>query len=78
MEDVGAQKQKVIVLVRNDVERRTLSAAGALDIDCAFPLDDATRQRFIEGLDDIAITLRHAAAIDGYEARRPDWMPTAG
>jgi 3-isopropylmalate/(R)-2-methylmalate dehydratase small subunit len=61
-----------------DVERRTLSAAGALDIECAFPLDDATRERFIEGLDDIATTLRHAAAIDGYEARRPDWMPTAG
>ena len=61
-----------------DVERRTLSAAGALDIDCAFPLDDATRERFVEGLDDIAITLRHAAAIDAHEARRPDWMPTAG
>jgi 3-isopropylmalate/(R)-2-methylmalate dehydratase small subunit len=61
-----------------DVERRTLSAAGALDIECSFPLDDATRERFIEGLDDIAITLRHAAAIDGYEAHRPDWMPTAG
>ena len=61
-----------------DVERRTLSASGAIDIECSFPLDDATRERFIEGLDDIAITLRHAAAIDGYEARRPDWMPTAG
>jgi 3-isopropylmalate/(R)-2-methylmalate dehydratase small subunit len=60
-----------------DVERRTLSAA-ALDIECAFPLDDATRERFVEGLDDIAITLRHVAAIDGYEARRPDWMPTTG
>jgi 3-isopropylmalate/(R)-2-methylmalate dehydratase small subunit len=61
-----------------DVERRTLSAAGALDIECTFPLDDATRERFIEGLDDIAITLRYAAAIDEYEARRPDWLPTAG
>jgi 3-isopropylmalate/(R)-2-methylmalate dehydratase small subunit len=60
-----------------DVERRTLSAA-ALDIECAFPLDDATRERFVEGLDDIAITLRHVAAIDGYETRRPDWMPTTG
>jgi 3-isopropylmalate/(R)-2-methylmalate dehydratase small subunit len=61
-----------------DVGRRTLSAAGTLDIECAFPLDDATRERFIEGLDDIAISLRHAAAIDDHEARRPDWMPTAG
>ena len=61
-----------------DVERCTLSVAGALDVECAFPLDDATRERFVEGLDDIAITLRHAAAIDEYEARRPDWMPAAG
>jgi 3-isopropylmalate/(R)-2-methylmalate dehydratase small subunit len=60
-----------------DVERRTLSTAGSLDLECAFPLDDATRERFVEGLDDIAITLRHAAAIDRYEAGRPDWMPTA-
>ncbi|HKA84430.1 MAG TPA: 3-isopropylmalate dehydratase small subunit [Acidimicrobiales bacterium] len=61
-----------------DVERRLLSAAGAVDVECAFPLDDATRERFLEGLDDIAISLRHATAIDDYERRRADWMPTAG
>jgi 3-isopropylmalate/(R)-2-methylmalate dehydratase small subunit len=60
-----------------DVARRTLSAPAA-DIECDFPLDDATRERFLEGLDDIGISLRHANAIDEYEARRPDWMPTAG
>jgi 3-isopropylmalate/(R)-2-methylmalate dehydratase small subunit len=59
-----------------DVERRTLSAAGALGIECEFPLDDATRERFLAGLDDIGISLRHSAAIDDFEARRPDWMPT--
>jgi 3-isopropylmalate/(R)-2-methylmalate dehydratase small subunit len=61
-----------------DVERRTLAASGLLDIECEFPLDDATRQRFLEGLDDTGITLRHADAIDRYESRRPDWLPTAG
>jgi 3-isopropylmalate/(R)-2-methylmalate dehydratase small subunit len=61
-----------------DVGRRTLSAAGTVRIECEFPLDDATRERFLAGLDDIGITLRHAAAIDDFEARRPDWMPTAG
>ncbi|HZA78278.1 MAG TPA: 3-isopropylmalate dehydratase small subunit [Acidimicrobiales bacterium] len=60
-----------------DVERRTLSAPGA-GIECDFPLDDATRERFLQGLDDIGISLRHADAIDEYEARRPDWMPSAG
>jgi 3-isopropylmalate/(R)-2-methylmalate dehydratase small subunit len=57
-----------------DVERRTLSAPAA-GIACDFPLDDATRERFLEGLDDIGITLREADAIDAYEARRAAWMP---
>jgi 3-isopropylmalate/(R)-2-methylmalate dehydratase small subunit len=61
-----------------DVGRRTLSAAGTVRIECEFPLDDATRERFLAGLDDIGITLRHADAIDDFEARRPNWMPTAG
>jgi 3-isopropylmalate/(R)-2-methylmalate dehydratase small subunit len=59
-----------------DVGRRTL-AAPAAGIECSFPLDDATRERFLEGLDDIGITLRDADAIDAYEAVRPDWLPTA-
>jgi 3-isopropylmalate/(R)-2-methylmalate dehydratase small subunit len=59
-----------------DVGRRTL-AAPAAGIECSFPLDDATRERFLEGLDDIGITLRDADAIDAYEAGRPDWLPTA-
>ncbi|HEX2565124.1 MAG TPA: 3-isopropylmalate dehydratase small subunit [Acidimicrobiales bacterium] len=59
-----------------DVERRTL-AAPAAGIECSFPLDDATRERFLEGLDDIGITLRDAAAIDAYESTRPAWLPTA-
>jgi 3-isopropylmalate/(R)-2-methylmalate dehydratase small subunit len=59
-----------------DVERRTL-AAPAAGIECSFPLDDATRERFLEGLDDIGITLRDADAIDDYEAARPNWLPTA-
>ena len=59
-----------------DVERRTLSAPAA-GIECEFPLDDATRERFLEGLDDIGITLRDADAIDTFETTRPDWLPAA-
>jgi 3-isopropylmalate/(R)-2-methylmalate dehydratase small subunit len=59
-----------------DVERRTLSAPAA-GIECDFPLDDGTRERFLEGLDDIALSLRQADAIDAYEQRRPAWLPTA-
>ncbi|CAN5515707.1 3-isopropylmalate dehydratase small subunit [soil metagenome] len=58
-----------------DVERRTL-AAPAAGIEVGFPLDDATKERFLAGLDDVAITLRDAGAIDAYEQRRPAWLPS--
>jgi 3-isopropylmalate/(R)-2-methylmalate dehydratase small subunit len=58
-----------------DVERRTL-AAPAVGIEEPFPLDDATRERFLEGLDDIGISLRHVGDIDAYEDHRPAWMPS--
>jgi 3-isopropylmalate/(R)-2-methylmalate dehydratase small subunit len=59
-----------------DVERRTVSAP-AIGLEVEFPLDDATRHRFLEGLDDVGITLQSADAISSFEATRPDWLPTA-
>jgi 3-isopropylmalate/(R)-2-methylmalate dehydratase small subunit len=59
-----------------DVERRTVSAP-AIGLEEPFPLDDSTRERFLEGLDDIGITLRTEAAITTFEATRPPWLPTA-
>ncbi len=58
-----------------DVERRTVSAPAA-GIEATFKLDDFTRHRLLEGLDDIGITLGHTAAIDSYEGSRPDWLPS--
>ena len=58
-----------------DIERRTI-AAPAAGIEAAFPLDDFTRMRLLEGLDDIGLTLRHGDSIDTFEATRPDWLPT--
>jgi len=52
-----------------DVERRTLEAP-AIDLAVDFPLDDATRERFLEGLDDIGITLRSTDAITRFEQQR--------
>ncbi len=57
-----------------DVERRTLSAP-AIGVDSSFPLDDFTRYRLLEGLDDIDLTMRHEASITTYEKKRPVWMP---
>ncbi len=56
-----------------DVTRLMLEvpAAGIVE---PFPMDPATQHRFLGGLDDIGITLTHAADIDTYEARRPAWL----
>ena len=63
------------VVVNIDVASRTLLAAAA-GISTTFPLDDFTRWRFLEGLDDIGLTLRHADAVSAFEAARPARLPT--
>jgi 3-isopropylmalate/(R)-2-methylmalate dehydratase small subunit len=57
-----------------DVRQRTRSAPAA-GVDVTFPLDEQTQVRFLEGLDEIALTLRHEEAITAYEGTRPDWRP---
>ena len=59
-----------------DVARGTVSAPAA-GIDATFPLDEFTRYRLRNGLDDIGLTLVHADAIDAFEAQRPSWLPSA-
>ncbi len=59
-----------------DVDRRTL-CVPALGLEVDFPLDDSVRERFLQGLDDIGITLRTEGAITSFEASRPAWLPTA-
>ena len=55
-----------------DLETRTVSY-GSTTI--AFELDDYTRWRLMEGLDDIGLTLKHTDAIDSFEAKRPAYKP---
>ena len=57
-----------------DLERLRVEVPAA-GIDEPFPMDPATQQRFLEGLDDIGITMTHAAEIDAHEAARPAWLP---
>ncbi|GGQ38053.1 3-isopropylmalate dehydratase small subunit [Couchioplanes azureus] len=40
-----------------------------------FPIDDFSRWRLMEGLDDIGLTLRHESAITSYEKVRPAYKP---
>jgi len=57
-----------------DMERLTVEVPTA-GIAESFPMDGPTQHRFLEGLDDIGITLAHATAIDDYESTRPAWLP---
>lgn len=55
-----------------DLHAREVRAAGRVE---PFELDDYSRWRLLEGLDDIGLTLRHAEEISGFEDRRPGWLP---
>ena len=45
-------------------------------LNASFDIDDYTRWRLLNGLDDIALTLEKADDVAEYESRRPDWLPT--
>ena len=55
-----------------DLQSREVRAG---ELVAPFAIDDYTRWRLLEGLDDIGLTLRHGDAIAGYEAARPQWLP---
>jgi 3-isopropylmalate/(R)-2-methylmalate dehydratase small subunit len=58
-----------------DLGSRTVRTGGQQAIKACFEIDDYTRWRLMEGLDDIGLTLRHVDEITGYEQRRPSWLP---
>jgi len=57
------------------VERRATLASSAGDIVVPIEVDDYTRWRLLEGLDDIALTLRDEDAISTFEKSRASWRP---
>jgi 3-isopropylmalate/(R)-2-methylmalate dehydratase small subunit len=57
-----------------DVTERTIAVPSA-GITSPFELADFARWRLLEGLDDVALTLRHADAITAFEQGRPSWLP---
>ena len=46
----------------------------AAGIDEQFPMDAATQHRFLNGLDDIGITMTHVDEITSFESSRPAWL----
>ena len=72
--DLMADRPGIEITV--DLESRTVRAGEGIDaVEDSFDIDDYTRWRLLEGLDDIGITLGHEDDIASFEAGRPTWKP---
>jgi 3-isopropylmalate/(R)-2-methylmalate dehydratase small subunit len=69
---VDAVRDDPTTSIAIDVERSTVQAPG---VQATFALDEFSRTRLLEGLDDIAMTLRYERDIGAFEAKRPEWLP---
>ena len=58
-----------------DVAKRTLEVPDA-NISWKFPLEEAVQERFLKGLDDIGITMKHKEIIHKYQQDSPAWLPS--
>jgi 3-isopropylmalate/(R)-2-methylmalate dehydratase small subunit len=58
-----------------DMER-LLVEVPKLGLKESFPMEPAIQHRFLNGLDDIGLTLQHESKITAFEATRPAWMPS--
>jgi 3-isopropylmalate/(R)-2-methylmalate dehydratase small subunit len=79
LQDAAEADPECVITV--DLGAREVRASGPADgpplLTAAFEIDDYTRWRLMEGLDDISLTLRHADDITSFERSRPDWLPSA-
>jgi len=53
------------------VDLEKLSVSDAQGFSTTFPIEESTRHRLLNGLDDIGLTLQHASEIEAYEASHP-------
>jgi 3-isopropylmalate/(R)-2-methylmalate dehydratase small subunit len=69
-----AVEQDPSLELRIDVAHAAIDVP-ALELHAFFPLEEHARNRLVQGLDDIAITMAHEDSIRRHEAARPEWMP---
>jgi len=62
---------KAVVTV--DLEKRTVTGPG---VEATFEIDDFTRHRLLNGLDDIGLTLTYEADLEAFERSRPSYLPS--
>jgi 3-isopropylmalate/(R)-2-methylmalate dehydratase small subunit len=66
----------VEVTVDLDAREVRVGSGEVTELTAPFEIDDYTRWRLMEGLDDIGLTLRHVDMIDAFESTRPAHKPT--
>jgi len=69
---LAAVKADAGTTITVDVAQRTVAAPG---LEAPFALADFFQTYLLEGLDDIALTLRHERDIAAFEAKRAEWLP---
>ena len=69
---LAAVKADAGTAITVDVAQRTVAAPG---LEAPFALADFFQTYLLEGLDDIALTLRHERDIAAFEANRAEWLP---
>ncbi len=69
-----AVEQNPQLTISIDVKTKTVSISE-LDITFTFPLDDSVQERFLLGLDEIAVTLQSLDEIKAFESTRHSWLP---
>lgn len=70
LEAVREDPEAVITV---DLESRTVKGPG---VETEFEVDDFTRYRLLNGLDDVGLTLRHEEEIEHFERSRPGYLPS--
>ena len=72
---IKAVEEKPELEITIDVAKKTMHVPEFNNLTVEFPLDDSIQRRFLEGLDEIALTLRKEDKIRGYEQQRHSWLP---
>jgi 3-isopropylmalate/(R)-2-methylmalate dehydratase small subunit len=69
---VDAVREDPETVITVELTERTVTGPNVRE---TFDMDDFTRRRFMEGLDDISLTLTHEEELEEYEKSRPGYLP---
>ncbi len=69
---LDAVREDPLTVITVELTERIVSGPNVYE---TFEMDDFTRQRLMEGLDDISLTLTHEEDLEAFEKSRPSYLP---